>query len=88
MKINWLVRFKNKSFWLTFIPAMFLLVQTIAAMFGFQIERLDEFQTGMIKIVDVVFVILASLGIVVDHTTEGISDSDRALGYDEPHKDE
>ena len=33
--INWKVRLRNKAFWLAFIPAALLLVQTVAALFGF-----------------------------------------------------
>lgn len=33
--INWIVRVKNKNFWLAAIPALLLLVQTVAALFGF-----------------------------------------------------
>ena len=36
--INWLVRFKNKRFWLSFIPAVLLFVQTAVALFGLNIE--------------------------------------------------
>ena len=32
--INWVVRIKNKNFWLAAIPALLLLVQTVAALFG------------------------------------------------------
>ena len=35
--INWIVRIKNKNFWLAAIPALLLLVQTVAALFGFLI---------------------------------------------------
>ena len=38
MKINWLVRFKNKVFWVTLIPMVFLLVQQICAMFGLNLD--------------------------------------------------
>ena len=31
--INWIVRIKNKSFWLAIIPAVLLLVQHVAAVF-------------------------------------------------------
>ena len=34
-----------------------------------------------------VFAVLAVLGIVVDPTTEGVSDSDRAMTYDAPYSD-
>lgn len=35
MNINWKVRIKNKSFWLALIPALLLLVQVVAAPFGY-----------------------------------------------------
>ena len=36
--INWLVRVKNKMFWISLIPAVIVLIQTIAAVFGFTID--------------------------------------------------
>ena len=39
--INWIVRIKNKNFWLTIIPAVLLLVQVVAAVFGFTIDLGD-----------------------------------------------
>lgn len=33
--INWTVRIKNKSFWVAIIPAVLLLIQVVAAGFGF-----------------------------------------------------
>ena len=35
MKVNWMVRIKNKAWWLTLVPAVFLLVQACAAPFGY-----------------------------------------------------
>ena len=31
--INWVVRIKNKNFWLTLIPAVLLLIQVVVAPF-------------------------------------------------------
>ena len=81
--INWLVRFKNKNFWLTMIPLLILLVQLVADLFGFKID-LGETGNKIIAIVDVVFAILAVAGIVNDPTTAGLSDSRAALTYTEP----
>ncbi len=83
MKINWTVRFKNKNFWLAMIPALILVVQTVAALFGFSLE-LGGLGDKLLAIVNAVFTLLAILGIVTDPTTEGVGDSDRALGYVEP----
>ena len=86
MKINWHVRLLNKNFWITLIPAILLLVQVIAQMLGFQID-LGAFGDKILAVVNAVFGVLAVLGIVVDPTTSGISDSSRALSYDKPKND-
>lgn len=85
MKINWTVRFKNKLFWLTLVPALIILIQSVAALFGFTID-LTEIGTKLVDVIEAVFVILAIVGIVTDHTTAGISDSENALTYDTPKK--
>ena len=82
--INWKVRIKNKIFWVTIIPAIFVLVQVILSIFGISMD-FAELQGKILALVDAVFVILAILGIVTDQTTVGIGDSERALGYDVPH---
>ena len=83
--INWKVRLKNKNFWIAIIPAILLLVQVVASLFGFELG-LTDIQGKLLALVDVVFVILAILGIVTDHTTEGIADSKLAMTYKEPYK--
>lgn len=87
MKINWKVRIKNKAFWVTVIPALFLLIQAVAAVFGFTLD-LTTLQGKILAVVDAVFGLLVALGIVVDPTTVGIGDSNRAMTYDEPWNDE
>ena len=32
--INWIVRIKNKAFWVALIPAVLLLIQVVAAVFA------------------------------------------------------
>ena len=84
--INWKVRFRNKNFWLAIIPAIILLVQAVTNVFGITVN-LDDAGVKLIAVVNALFVVLAILGIVTDHTTEGIKDSNRAMSYDEPYKD-
>ena len=84
--INWTVRIKNKNFWLALIPAVLLLIQVAASIFGFTIN-LGDIGNKLLAFVDALFVVLAILGIVNDPTTDGLSDSNRAMGYIEPHKD-
>ena len=83
--INWKVRIKNKNFWLTIIPALLLLVQVIASVFGFTLD-LGELGSKLLAVVNAAFAVLAILGIVNDPTTEGINDSALAMTYDEPKK--
>ena len=84
--INWKVRIKSKTFWLAIIPAMLLLVQVIAVPFGYKFE-IEPINGQLLDIVNAVFVVMTILGVVVDPTTAGITDSQRALNYDEPKKD-
>lgn len=84
--INWEVRIKNKNFWLTLIPAVLLLIQVVAAVFGIQIN-LGDLGDKLLAVVNAVFAVLVILGVVNDPTTHGLSDSARAMGYTEPHKD-
>ena len=87
MKINLLVRLKNKAFWLTLVPALLLVAQTIASLFGYNWDFVVLNQQ-ITAIINAVFAVLAILGIVVDPTTAGFGDSQRALSYTEPNKDE
>lgn len=82
--INWRIRFKNRAFWLGLVPLLLLLVQQVAAIFGFTLD-FGVLQEQLVAVIGTVFALLALLGIVVDPTTEGIGDSERALGYDEPY---
>lgn len=83
MKINWKVRIKNKNFWVTFIPAVLLLVQAILELFGVTID-IGDIGNKLLCIVNAAFVVLSMLGIVTDPTTKGVSDSENALNYTEP----
>lgn len=86
MKINLLVRFKNKAFWLSLIPALLLVAQTIASLFGYNWDFVVLNQQ-ITAIINAVFAVLSILGIVVDPTTAGFGDSQRALTYTEPKVD-
>lgn len=86
MMVNWLVRFKNKNFWISFIPAVLLLVQVIAALFGFELQ-LGDLGDKLLAVVNALFAILALLGVVNDPTTAGMSDSTLAMTYDKPKED-
>ena len=84
--INWKVRIRNKQLWVSVIPALALVVQAVAAVFGWTLD-FTSLTGRLIAVVDAVFTLLVILGIVVDPTTVGVGDSKRALGYEEPWRD-
>ncbi len=84
--INWTVRIENKNFWLAVIPAVLLLIQTVAAVFGYTLD-VGDIGNRLLSVVNSVFGVLVILGVVNDPTTAGISDSKQAQNYITPRKD-
>ena len=85
-KINWKVRVLNKTFWLTLVPALALLLQTFLAVFNVRLE-LGETIDKLLVFINALFAVLMIVGIVNDPTTAGLTDSSRALEYHEPSED-
>jgi phi LC3 family holin len=86
MHINWKVRIRNKNFWLALIPALLLLVQVVAAPFGYKWD-FGVLNQQLAAIINAVFALLSILGVVNDPTTAGSSDSAQALTYEKPRKE-
>ena len=86
MNINWKVRVKNKVFWACLIPALFVLIKALLALFGVGLD-LSNIQGKIMEVLDAVFLVLGVLGIVVDPTTAGTGDSARAMTYTQPYKE-
>lgn len=80
MKINLKPRIFSYKFWAAMIPAVTLLIQTIGAVFGKQ-WVFDALNTQLGAVLTAIFGILTLLGIVVDPTTAGVSDSEQAQDY-------
>ena len=85
--INWRVRIRNKAFWVAIIPSVLVLIQVVAAVFGYTID-LGELGNKLIAVVNAVFVVLSILGVVNDPTTSGLSDSKQAMTYELPKEKE
>ena len=84
MKINWKLRFQNKTTLTAIILALVALVYQVLGVCGVvPLVSQDQVTT----IISMVINILCLLGIVVDPTTDGVSDSARALTYDTPRAD-
>lgn len=80
--INWKLRLKNKTTLVALVMAVISFIYFTLEVFGvvpkFEKEIIVKAALGLIDL-------LAILGIVVDPTTKGIGDSERALGYDKPY---
>lgn len=85
--INWRVRIRNKAFWVAIIPAVLVLIQVVAAVFGYTLD-LGELGNKLIAVINAVFVVLSILGVVNDPTTSGLSDSKQAMTYELPKEKE
>lgn len=82
MKINWKVRIKQPAFWIATIPVVITFIYAILALVGVTPSITEDVaQNAFIAIVAV----FAQFGIVVDPTTKGINDSDRAMSYEKPN---
>ena len=85
MKVNWKVRFKNKT-WLTmFISLIVGFVFNILKMFDIVPVVTESF---VMNVVGQVLTFLGLIGVLIDPTTDGLNDSIRAMGYEEPWVDE
>lgn len=84
MKINWKVRLKHKQFWVSLIALLLVLANQIAGIFNVDITI---YNAQITAISETVLSILGLLGIIIDPTTKGASDSLQALNYDKPKDD-
>ena len=78
MKINWRIRFKNRVWLLTFIGAIVAFIYQICSIIGIVPKVAEEQVMDFVKIL---LTLLVGLGVIVDPTTSGTADSERALTY-------
>ena len=81
MKINWKVRFQNKVWLVSFIASVVALIYQVLGLAGV-VPAISE-QT-VVSVAGMVINLLVMLGVVIDPTTDGTADSDRAMTYQEP----
>ena len=84
MKVNWKVRFKNKIWLGSFLSLIVGFVYSMLALFDVFPEVT---QSLVLQLMNQVLTFLGLIGVIVDPTTAGIGDSDRAMGYIEPWDD-
>lgn len=78
MKINIKARFKNKTFVITMTTLIVAFVYQFLAMFNVVPRVTEDSITGLISMA---VNALAALGVLVDPTTDGVNDSERAMTY-------
>lgn len=81
MKINWKVRIKQPAFWIATIPVVITFVYSVLSI----ANVVPAIAEGTVQSFFIALVaVLAQFGIIVDPTTKGVNDSDRAMTYDKP----
>lgn len=78
MKLNWKARFKNKTFVISFVTLIVAFVYQMLGLFGV-VPSISE--SSIVNVVTIIINMLATFGVLVDPTTDGMSDSDRAMTY-------
>ena len=84
MQINWKVRFRNPVFWVTALPMAVSFVYTCLGLYGI-VPKLSE--SAVVNLLLMAVELLSFIGILVDPTTSGASDSKQALAYVKPKKE-
>ena len=84
MKLNWKVRFKNKVWLGSFLSLIVGFVYSMLALFDVFPEVT---QSLVLQLMNQALTFLGLIGVIVDPTTAGIGDSERAMGYEEPWDD-
>ena len=84
MKLNWKVRFKNKVWLGSFLSLIVGFVYSMLALFDVFPEVT---QSLVLQLMNQVLTFLGLIGVIVDPTTAGIGDSERAMSYSQPWDD-
>jgi phi LC3 family holin len=90
--INWKVRFKNRLWVVAFMSQLFILVEVLlvgahaAGITDFVLT--EEIKGWVLAVINAVFGVVSTLGVIQDPTTTGMEDSNRAKGYSEPKGEE
>ncbi len=83
--INWKLRIKNKTTLVSLIAAIIAFIYQICGILGIVPMVAEDDVTQLLSLI---INILGGIGIVVDPTTKGITDSNQAMSYDNPKEDE
>jgi phi LC3 family holin len=90
--INWKVRFNNRLWVVAFVSQLFILAEVLlmgaheAGITDFLLT--EDIKGWVLSLVNAVFMVLSTLGVIQDPTTAGMEDSTRAMQYSEPKQGE
>ena len=84
MKLNWKVRFRNRVWLGSFLSLIISFVYSLLALFDV-LPQVTE--SAVLQLLNQVLTFLGLVGVLVDPTTAGLGDSERAMGYAEPWND-
>ena len=84
MKINWKVRFRNKLWLGSFLSLIVSFVYSMLSLFD---VFPDLTENTVLELLNQILTFLGLIGVLVDPTTAGLGDSERAMGYEEPWDD-
>lgn len=82
MKINWKLRLKNKTVFASLLACTVAFIYQVLGILGIT-APIAESEAA--QIIGLLTNVLAVLGVLVDPTTKGACDSNRALTYKEPN---
>lgn len=85
MKLNWKVRFQNKIWLGSFLSLIIGFTYSLLALFDVFPQVTESL---VLQLLNQVLTFLGLIGVIVDPTTAGLGDSDRAMGYEEPYRDD
>ena len=85
LQINWKLRIQNVTTLISLIACLVSLIYTILGLFGIVPPVSQEL---WVQLFSLILEILLALGIIVDPTTKGITDSNQALTYNTPKEDD
>lgn len=79
--MNLKVRLKNVTFWITFLPMCVSFIYQVLSLFNI-VPKISE--NDIINVITTIITFLGNIGVLIDPTTKGITDSSQAMTYETP----
>lgn len=79
--MNLKVRLKNVTFWITFLPMCVSFIYQVLSLFNI-VPKISE--NDVINVITTIITFLGNIGVLIDPTTKGITDSSQAMTYEVP----